>query len=88
MKKNGLEKAFANANRLKLMSCLLSGQKNVNDVINNCGLSQSATSQHLAYLRNLDLVICEKRGREKIYRLKSKEAGEIAGRIINMINKN
>ena len=88
MKKNGLEKAFANANRLKLMSCLLSGQKNVNDIINNCGLSQSATSQHLAYLRDLELVSCEKRGREKLYRLKSPEIGLVAKQIINLINKN
>jgi DNA-binding transcriptional ArsR family regulator len=88
MNKDGLEKAFASASRLKLMSCLLSGKKNVGDIVSNCGLSQSATSQHLAYLRELDLVACEKRGREKIYVLKSKEVGNIAKQIIKLINKN
>ncbi len=88
MNKKATEKAFASLSRLKLMSCLLSGQKSVGGIVKNCDLSQSATSQHLAYLRDLDLVVCEKRGREKIYRLKSKEAGEIAGRIMDMINKN
>jgi len=88
MNKNSLEKVFANANRLQLISCLASGKKNVSDIVSNCGLSQSATSQHLAYLRELDLVLCKKQGREKIYTLKSKEAGVIAKQIIAMINKN
>lgn len=48
--------ALANSKRVEIISYLLEGEMSVNDIAERVSLSQSALSQHLAKLRNMDLV--------------------------------
>ena len=60
---------FANEVRMKLLLCLSQGEKNVSQLIGNCGLSQSAVSQHLEKLRSAGLVSTRREGKEIYYSL-------------------
>jgi len=82
-----LLKAFSNITRVKILTCLSREDKNVSDLIKNCGLSQSAVSQHLKILKDSGLVECLSLGREKLYRVKYNQAGDIAQAILKLINK-
>lgn len=67
-------KELANANRLMVLCHLVSGEKNVGDIAEAVGLSQSALSQHLARLKDAGLITSERRGLMIYYRLCSAEA--------------
>lgn len=70
--------AFGNQIRNKLLLCLANKPKNVSQLIGNCGLAQSAVSQHLAKLKKSRLVETKKDGKEIYYSLKNKKAAEIS----------
>lgn len=76
--------SFANTARLKILVCLEGGDKNVTELIGNCGLSQSAVSQHLEKLRKAGLIRGVKNGREIIYKLKIRKSGEIAKSLLKL----
>ncbi|NMC77485.1 MAG: winged helix-turn-helix transcriptional regulator [Candidatus Methanofastidiosa archaeon] len=82
--KNNIPSVFSNLTRLKLIICLDKGEKNVSDLINNCGLSQSAISQHLEKLRKANLVFTRRDGKEIFYNLKYKKTVEISKKIIDL----
>lgn len=67
-------KQFANANRLQVLCCLVDGEKTVTELVKAVGLSQSALSQHLAKLREAELVKAQKRGQHVYYRIHSMQA--------------
>lgn len=69
---------LSNSARLKLLICLGHGQKNVTELIANCGLSQSAVSQHLEKMRDAKLVSARKDGKEVYYKLNHKKSLEIS----------
>ena len=69
---------FANPARLKLIICLGNGDKNVTELIKNCGLSQSAVSQHLEKLRDSEFVSTRRVGKEIFYKLRFKRSIRIA----------
>lgn len=68
--------------RLKLLTCLKEKPKNVAQLIKNCGLTQSAVSQHLAKLKALKIVKCQKKGRQIYYQLSKKTLGEISQKLL------
>ena len=69
--------AFGNEIRVKLLLCLSKKAKNVTEMINTCGLAQSAVSQHLAKLKSAKLVVTKKKGKEILYSLRSKKISSI-----------
>jgi DNA-binding transcriptional ArsR family regulator len=71
-------RAFSSLPRIKILICLKEKEKNVGELIKNCGLSQSAVSQHLKKLKNWGLVSCQKQGKEVYYKLTKKQAALIA----------
>lgn len=73
---------FGSTTRLKLLTCLKDKPKSVGELIKNCGLSQSAVSQHLAKLKVLNLVRNTKKGRENYYQLSKKSLGEISQKLL------
>ncbi len=73
---------FGSSARLKLLTCLKERPKNVSELIENCGLSQSAVSQHLAKLRYLNLVSYKKKGKEIYYKLSKKSLGQISQKLL------
>jgi DNA-binding transcriptional ArsR family regulator len=70
--------AFGNKIRAKLILCLARGSKNVGDLVKNCGLSQSAVSQHLAKLKKAKIVDTQKNGRNILYFLRYKKAVKVS----------
>ncbi len=78
-----ITKAIGNPVRLKIINCLSKSDSTVSDLISNCGLSQSAVSQHLTLLKDSGLVSCSKEGREVIYHLDKKEISNV----FNIVNK-
>lgn len=62
-------KKFGSVPRLKILIALSEGEKNVTELIEICGLSQSATSHQLRDLKNNRLVKSERAGNEIMYSL-------------------
>lgn len=65
-KASGLLKALANEKRLVIVCILCNGEKNVGELEQVVGLSQSALSQHLARLRR-DGIVETRREAQTIY---------------------
>lgn len=70
--------AIGNKVRAKLLLCLFHKSKNVTELIQICGLAQSAVSQHLAKLKKAGLVRAKKVGQEVYYSLTSPKAAEVS----------
>lgn len=75
---------FGNKVRTRLVLCLAQKSKNVTELINTCGLAQSAVSQHLTKLKLSGLVETKKEGKEVYYSLKYKKAAEISKLLISL----
>lgn len=80
---SNLLKAMSNEARLMILCRLLEGEKSVTDLEDLIGLSQSAISQHLAVLREHDLVHAERDGQSILYSL----AGEKPKAIIETLHR-
>lgn len=70
--------AVSNPIRIKLLCCLSESNKNVAELMLNCGLSQSAVSQHLIKLKRAGLVKDEKKGKFVYYSLIDKNIAKVA----------
>jgi DNA-binding transcriptional ArsR family regulator len=68
---------LANAKRLLALCHLLQGEKSVGQLAELIGLSPTALSQHLARMRDLDLVATRRDGQTIFYRLASAEVTAI-----------
>jgi DNA-binding transcriptional ArsR family regulator len=62
-------KVYAQPQRLMILSCLLSGQRNVAEIGEATGIGQPALSQQLAELRHADLVSTRKEAKLVWYTL-------------------
>jgi len=60
-------------------------KRNVNGLVKNCDLSQSAVSQHLKKLKDLGVVKCKTKGRDRYYELKYDKAGDISKMILELM---
>lgn len=80
--------SLSNAVRLRLLLCLSKGEKNVTELIGNCGLSQSAVSQHLEKLREAHLVATRKEGKEIYYSLSNPKTAKLCRDILFFIEEN
>jgi len=76
--------ALGNEMRVKLLLCLGQKPKNVSELIANCGLAQSAVSQHLLKLKKAKLVSTTKKGKEIIYALNHKKALTIGKLLLSL----
>ena len=65
----GLLKAMANEARLMVLCQLIEGEKSVTELQEAIGLSQSAMSQHLAVLREQEIVSTRRDGQSVYYRI-------------------
>lgn len=72
-----LLKILANSNRLMILCHLLDGERNVSELEALVGLSQSALSQHLAKLKDQEIVDCRKAGSQVFYSMKNKNVGRV-----------
>lgn len=79
-----LIKALCNPIRLKLIQCISKKEKTVGELISNCGLSQSAVSQHLMKLKKAGLVKDNKEGREVKYSLTNNQLSNISDLLLSL----
>lgn len=70
-------KALSDANRLKIMNFLQSGEKCVCEILPHVGTSQSNVSQHLKVLRKAGLINYKKDGKKIIYFISSPKIEEL-----------
>ena len=80
--KSDILSAFGSPVRLKILVCLEAGEKNVTELIGNCGLAQSAVSQHLEKLKSASLVSSRRKGKEIFYKLSFKKSADISKELI------
>lgn len=64
-----LFRAFSDTSRVRIMSALLGGEKNVGALADLVGISESAVSHHMRGLRQMRLVVARKDGKEVFYRV-------------------
>ena len=64
-----LFRAFSDTSRVRIMSALLDGEKNVHTLAELVGISESAVSHHMRGLRQMHLVIARRDGKEVFYRI-------------------
>jgi ArsR family transcriptional regulator, nickel/cobalt-responsive transcriptional repressor len=75
-------KALADPERLKIVQCLLAGQRNVSELATALGDEVVRVSHHLGVLRKAGLVTTEKQGRFVVYSLHPAVGTKVsAGRI-------
>lgn len=79
-----LLKALANERRLMILCHLLNGEMSVGEMNDKLGMSQSALSQHLAWLRKDNLVSTRKEAQTVYYSLCSEEVKSIIGVLHNL----
>ena len=72
-----LLKQLSNENRLMILCSLINTELSVSELNAMTPLSQSALSQHLASLRNANLVSTRRDGQAIFYRLKGDEATQV-----------
>jgi DNA-binding transcriptional ArsR family regulator len=66
-------KIFSNTSRVNILFALKTGPKTVSEIVDETGLPQSVASQHLAILRNKQIVDYEKKGSWVTYNIKYPE---------------
>lgn len=76
-KASRLLKSLASKPRLMVLCQLVEGEYTAGELWENSGLSQSALSQHLAKLREEDLVQTRKESQTVYYRMKSEAAKKL-----------
>jgi len=81
---NNVYSAFGNQVRTKLILCLAKKTKNVTELVQTCGLSQSAVSQHLCKLKKSGIVETKKDGKEVWYSLKYKKAAQVSRLLLSL----
>lgn len=82
--KKDIYSLIGNEIRAKLLVCLSKKSKNVTEMIQICGLTQSAVSQHLKKLKDGGLVTTKKMGKEIVYTLATKKAATISKMLITL----
>ena len=61
--------ALGDASRLRIIAALTDGERNVGELAEAAGISESAVSHHLRHLRQMRLVRARKEGRYVFYHL-------------------
>ena len=74
---SALLKQLSNQHRLMILCSLIDGELSVTELNNRTNLSQSALSQHLASLRNADLVQTRREAQTIFYQLQGTEAIQV-----------
>ncbi len=69
----GMLKSLANPSRLLVLCALVNREHTVGELESLTGLSQSAVSQHLARLRDEDIVSTRRQGQRIFYSLEREE---------------
>lgn len=77
---------LANANRLLILKELAAAERSVNDLAERLGLSQSSLSQHLAVLRQANLVKNRRKSQTRLYTVVSTQLESIGFSLHSFFN--
>ncbi|HNP60683.1 MAG TPA: metalloregulator ArsR/SmtB family transcription factor [Nitrospirales bacterium] len=77
-------KVLSDPTRLGVLESLMSGPKNVGELMGELDVEQSLLSHHLAILRDAGLVESSREGKTMIYQLPECVADSTAGKAINL----
>ena len=77
-------KVLSDPTRLAVLESLMSGQKNVGELMEQLNVEQSLLSHHLAVLRDNGLVEAAREGKAMVYQLSASVADSTAGKAINL----
>ena len=77
-------KVLADPTRLAVLEGLMSGPKNVGDLMEQLGVEQSLLSHHLAILRETGLVKAAREGKTMVYQLPKTVSDSTSGKAINL----
>jgi DNA-binding transcriptional ArsR family regulator len=69
MNSQKVAKAFSDKNRLKIITFLSDGQKNVSQVADELNVEENLASHHLRVLASLGFLKNQKKGRQVFYRI-------------------
>ncbi|MDQ3613021.1 MAG: metalloregulator ArsR/SmtB family transcription factor [Chloroflexota bacterium] len=72
-------RALGDANRLRIMDLLGSGELYAQEIVGRLGIAQSAVSRHLSQLERAGLVVVHPRGGMKYYAIDSERLDAVAG---------
>jgi DNA-binding transcriptional ArsR family regulator len=76
--KAGIFQALANSTRIAIIELLRDeGEVSVARIHDSLGIEQANASQHLAVLRNKNIVLTRKEGNQVFYRLRDKALGQV-----------
>ncbi len=64
-----LFRSFSDTSRVRILSALVGGEKNVSALAKIAGISESAVSHHMRGLRQMGLVQARREGKEVYYRV-------------------
>ncbi len=81
-------KMLGDRTRLQIVMHLVEGEKNVGELVDMLGISQSRVSNHLACLRWCGLVVSRREGRSVYYRLIDERAADLIDTSRRMIADN
>ncbi len=76
---------LAHPKRLEILHLLSQGSKTVMELVKITKVSQSNVSQHLAMLKKMNLVVCEKDAQHRVYQLRSKEIEQVFAGTRNLL---
>jgi ArsR family transcriptional regulator len=80
----GKLKVLSDPTRLGVLESLMTGPKNVGELMEQLDVEQSLLSHHLAVLRDNGLVEATREGKTMIYRLPEGVSDSTAGKAINL----
>ena len=78
-------KSLADGKRLMIIHELRGGEKSVNELVENMGLKQSNTSQHLGVLRRAGVITARREGNTVYYSLSNDRIGEACDMVRDFI---
>ena len=80
-------RTLGEVSRLQLLQALLTGEKNVSELVEHTGLSQPNVSRHLALLVASGLIGRRKQGLNVLYRVIDENLEEICSAVCKSVSK-
>ena len=74
-----LFRAFSDTSRVRILFALTTQELNVNTLAELVGISDSAVSHHLRSLRQMELVVARREGKEVYYRIEDEHIISLFG---------
>jgi ArsR family transcriptional regulator len=74
-----LFRAFSDTSRVRILFALTTQEMNVNALAELVGISESAVSHHLRGLRQMELVVARREGKEVYYRIEDEHIISLFG---------